>query len=127
MALSHFELYAARRARDRTHSDKFPAGIVKSKYVPVAKVTEKCIKKSSSDSEDSHCSPVNFWQSVVVLGAEVRTNTQIRGARLRRRAKGGGKDRVAGIKRLRKEKALDGGTTVSRRFTSVCEVAVRMS
>lgn len=74
-------------AQARTRSDKFPAvpGIIRSKYVPVAKVTVKKVFKKKclrlDVSENSHCSPVNFRQSVAVLGAEIRTDTQVRGAR----------------------------------------------
>lgn len=77
-------------------------------------------------SEDPHCSPVNFWQSPAVLGAEFRTDTQS-GGRLQRGVRRGGKDHVADVKRLRKEKAIDRGMTASRRFASVCEVAAQMS
>lgn len=48
IVLSHlFKLCAARSARNRKRSDEFPAvlGIVRSKYVPVAKVTGKRVKK----------------------------------------------------------------------------------
>lgn len=78
---------------------------------------------------------VSRWEflrqgSIAIIEGKIRRRTgtpRIRDARPRREAGRETGDFAADVKKLRKEKAIDRGMTVSRSFVSACEVAARKS